>query len=142
MSPALYFCLALVVELPYLPGEPQRYVKPVSSTQVKYLEYLENHSHVIYPMVAVIVIALVALGIILSLRTDEMEGVQKAELKREIIRKLRGEVYGMTTQKIAEAIGLPVKKTLKLLEEMATDGTMELNSDKATPVWRVKGLLS
>ena len=140
MNYAAFYHLALLIELPHLPGEPQRYTKPVSSTQVKYLEYLENHSHVIYPVLAVTVIALVALGIILSLRTDEMDGLQKAELKREVIRKLRREVYGMTTQKLAEAIGLNVKKSAKLFEEMAGDGTIELSGQKSSRVWRVKGL--
>lgn len=124
-----------------LPGQERGYVKPVSSTHVRYIEWLENNTHLVYPALAILVVALVAFAIISAWRTEDIDGIQKAELKREIIRQLRRDVYGMTAVKLAEKVGIPGGKMLKLLEEMAEQNIVESRTDTArVTTWRMRGL--
>jgi hypothetical protein len=124
-----------------MPGDPPKYVKPVGSAQVRYFEWLENNTHVVYPMLAVTVVALIAFGIISAWRSEDIDGLKKAELKREIIRELRREVYGMTADRLAKAIDVPGGRMLKLLEEMAESNIVESRTDTSrVTTWRMKGL--
>lgn len=132
---------AILTQLPDLPGEPPKYVKPVGSAQVKYFEWLENNSHVVYPALAVAVVALIAFGIIGAWRSEDVDGIQKAELKREIIRQLRREVYGLTAVRLATILNVPGGRMLKLLEEMAEEGIVESRTDTSrVTTWRMRGL--
>lgn len=135
----LFFAAAvLLIEMP---GEPTPYAKPVGATKVKYIELLENNSHVIYPLLAVVVIVLIALGVIQAWRTEDMSGIQKAELKREIIRALRREIWGMTVEAISKNVGIPRLKLLKVLEEMQADNIVEARTDtQRVTTWKMKGL--
>ncbi|MFT3706208.1 MAG: hypothetical protein QM817_00950 [Archangium sp.] len=127
-----------------MPGDhPPKYVKPVGSASVRYFEWLENNTHVVYPALAVVLVALIAFGIISAWRTEDSDGLKKAELKREIIRELRREVYGMTANHLAKNIQLDGTKILKLLEEMAEDNIVESRTDSSrVTTWRMKGLTS
>lgn len=131
----------LLRQLPDLPGDPPRYVKPVGSASVRYIEWLENNSHVVYPIIAVAVVALIAFGIISAWRSEDIDGLKKAEMKREIIRVLRREVYGMTADQLAKALEIPGTRMLKLLEEMAEANIVESRTDtQRVTTWRMKGL--
>jgi hypothetical protein len=124
-----------------LPGEPAPYVKPVSATKVKYIELLEDNTHIIYPILAVVVVVLIALGVISAWRTEDLSGLQKAELKREIIRELRKEIWGMTADALAKNVGVPPIKLLKVLEEMQADNILEARTDThRVTTWKMKGL--
>jgi hypothetical protein len=124
-----------------MPGDPPKYVKPVGSASVRYFEWLENNTHVVYPALAVVLVALIAFGIISAWRTEDSDGLKKAELKREIIRELRREVYGMTANHLAKNIQVDGTKMLKLLEEMAEDNIVESRTDSSrVTTWRMKGL--
>lgn len=135
------FFIRAVLLLPDLPGDKPRYTKPVGSAEVRYFEWLENNSHVVYPVLAVAVVGLIAFGIISAWRSEDDDGVAKAELKREIIRQLRREVYGLTAVRLATILNVPGGKMLKLLEEMAEDHIVESRTDtQRVTTWRVKGL--
>ncbi len=124
-----------------LPGDPPRYTKPAGSASVRYFEFLENNTHIIYPIIAVSVVALIAFGVISAWRSEDIDGIKKAELKREIIRELRREVYGMTADRLAKSIGVPGGRMLKLLEEMAESNIVESRTDTSrVTTWRMKGL--
>ena len=139
MLHALFFRAALL--LIDLPGDPPRYTKPAGSASVRYFELLENNSHIIYPIIAVSVVALIAFGVISAWRTEDVDGLKKAELKREVIRLLRREVYGMTAIRLAEGVGIPPGRMLKLLDEMAEASIVESRTDTArVTTWRMKGL--
>lgn len=125
-----------------IPGEPPKYAKPPGATDVKYLEFLENNTHLIYPLLAIAVLVLIALGVLQAWRTEDMDGVKKAEVKREVIRELRREVHGLTVERLAKAVAVPPFKLLKILEEMAEDGITEQRTDTTRrTTWRLKGLL-
>lgn len=135
------FVRVILSQLPDLPGAEPSYVKPVGSGHVRYFEWLENNSHLIYPLLAVAVVALIAFGIIGAWRSEDIDGIQKAELKREVIRQLRREVYGLTAVRLATLLEVPGGKMLKLLEEMAEDNIVESRTDTSrVTTWRLKGL--
>ena len=130
-----------VLLLPELPSDQPRYTKPVGSAEVKYFELLENNSHIIYPILAVTVVALIAFGVIAAWRSEDVDGIAKAEMKREVIRQLRREVYGLTAVRLATIVDVPGGKMLKLLEEMAEANIVESRTDTArVTTWRMKGL--
>ncbi len=137
--PALF--VRAVLLLPDLPSDQPRYTKPVGSAEVKYFELLENNSHIIYPIIAVTVVALIAFGVIAAWRSEDVDGIAKAEMKREVIRQLRREVYGLTAVRLATILNVPGGKMLKLLEEMAEANIVESRTDTSrVTTWRMKGL--
>ena len=139
MFPALF--VRAVLLLPELPGDQPRYTKPVGSAEVKYFEWLENNSHIVYPIIAVTVVALIAFGVIAAWRSEDVDGIAKAEMKREVIRQLRREVYGLTAVRLATILDVPGGKMLKLLEEMAEGNIVESRTDTSrVTTWRMKGL--
>lgn len=133
----------VLLQLPGLPDDTPRYVKPVGSAQVRYFEWLENNTHIVYPIIAIAVVALIAFGIISAWRTEDIDGLKKAEMKREIIRLLRREVYGMTAVRLAQTLDIPGGRMLKLLEEMAEANIVESRTDTSrVTTWRMKGLVA
>lgn len=124
-----------------MPGEPTPYAKPVSATKTKYFELLENNTHIVYPALAILVVALIAWGVISAWRTEDMSGIQKAEVKREVIRELRREVWGMTVDALSKNVGIPSLKLLIILEEMQQQNIVESRTDtRRVTTWRMKGL--
>lgn len=105
-----------------------------------YLELLERHSNIIYPALALIVVVLLVVGIVDAWRTQDLDGLQKVELKREIILELRRQIGGASAETLARAVGLESFKTVKLLEELQRDGILVSHTNTARlTVWRIKG---
>lgn len=145
MLAALYIAL-LDSELP-IPdikmggGENAPYVRTQGATTAKYFEFLENNTHIIYPLLTVTVLVLIALGVLQAWRTQDLDGVQKAELKRELINQLRRDLHGTTVDAMSKVVGLPPFRLNKLLEEMQKDGILESRTDtRRITTWRLKGL--
>ena len=70
-----------------------------------------------------------------------LDGIAQAEMKREVIRQLRREVYGLTAVRLATLLDVPGGKMLKLLEEMAEANIVESRTDTSrVTTWRMKGL--
>jgi hypothetical protein len=135
---SLLLAAALLIDLP---GDPPPYAKPVGATKVKYVELLEDNTHIVYPALAVLTLVLIALGAVSAWRSDDLDGLQKAELKRDIIRELRREVWGMTAERLSTNVGVPLLKVVKVLEEMQSDSILEARTDtRRVTTWRVKGL--
>ena len=108
-----------------------------------YIDVVEQNAHIIYPTLAVLAVVLVVLGILSAWRSQDLAGLRKAELKREVILELRKQLVGMSADAIARSIGLEAFKTQKLLEEMQRDGILmsHTNTQRLT-TWRLKGLPS
>lgn len=134
--------LARVVlgQLP-LPGQAPSTTMPSDATNPGYFEFLENHSHIIYPVLGVMVLALLVVGILQAWRTQDLDGLAKAELKREVILELRRQMGGVSAEALSRTMGLDTFKLLKVLEEMQQDGvlTSHTNTQRLT-VWRLKGV--
>lgn len=107
----------------------------------KYFELLERNSHIIYPTLALAVVALVITGILQAWRAHDLDGLAKLELKREIILELRKTLGGASADMLARAVGLEPLQIMKLLEEMQKDGILlsHTNTSRLT-VWRLKGV--
>jgi hypothetical protein len=117
------------------------YVAPLSSTAPRYLELLEENTHIIYPAIAVLVVGLIAVGVIAAWRTEDIDVIQKAEIKREIIREMRRQVDGLTVDQLARHTSLPPLKLVRILEEMQDGGITESRTNTArVTTWRLKGL--
>jgi len=108
--------------------------------ETDYLELLERNSHIVYPALAVLVVLLLVLGILEAWRSQDLDGLQKVELKREIILELRRQIGGASAETLAKAIGLESFKTVKLLEELQRDGIVVSHTNTARlTLWRIKG---
>ncbi|MCE9669422.1 hypothetical protein LY474_16550 [Myxococcus stipitatus] len=116
------------------------YTKPVSSLSPKYFELLEQNSHIIYPLVAILTLVLIAAGILQAWRTQDLDGLQKNEFKKAIVNELRSNIAGLPGDVLAKAVGLDRLKTNRLLEQMQQDGMIvsHTNSQRLT-VWRIRG---
>ena len=133
--------LAVVFLMPSLGDSPPEYQRPVDAASPPYIELLERNTHIVYPVLAVVVLALVVAGILQAWRTQDLDGLQKAELKREIILELRKDTVGSSVESLARHIKLDQFKLMKLLEEMQTDGLVAsaTNTQRLT-TWRLKGV--
>jgi hypothetical protein len=105
-----------------------------------YIDVLERNNHIIYPALAILVVALLVAGILEAWRTQDLDGLAKVELKREIILELRRQIGGASAEALARAVGLESFKTVRLLEELQRDGiiTSHTNTARLT-VWRIRG---
>lgn len=133
-----YFLTRLAIDP--IPGVGPQLGEPVGATRVKYIELLEENTHIIYPALGVLTLLLIGLGIIQALRTEDMDAALKAELKREIIRVLRLDVLGMSVEALSKKMNQPSHKLATLLEDMAEAGLVESRTDtRRLTTWRVKG---
>jgi hypothetical protein len=125
------------------PGPEPSYRRPESATDVRYVEIIERNTHLIYPALAVLVVVLVAWAIISSLRSEDISGIKKAEMKREIIRELRREVYGMTVEMLSKNTGIDRLQLSKVLDEMMLEHIVESRTDTShVTTWRMRGMLA
>lgn len=106
----------------------------------RYFELLERNSHIVYPLLALLVVVLLVVGILQFWRAQDMDGLAKVELKREIILELRKQMGGVSAEELARAVGLAPLTTVRLLEEMQKEGILasHTNTTRLT-LWRIKG---
>lgn len=133
--------LLLLPEGLKIPGQLD-YEQPEGSTNVPYLELLENNTHIIYPAMAILVVVLIVAGILNAWKSDDLDSVVKAEAKREIVMQLRRELHGMSAERLTRMTGLELNKLVRLLQEMQDDGmlTSHTNSQRQT-TWVLKGII-
>lgn len=125
----------------YLPGVHVGPEQPAASTNNKYFEWLESHTEIVYPSLAILVVGLVAFAILSAWKKEGMDIETKMRLKKAIVQELRLQMGGLSAETIAKAIGLSGLKTAKLLEEMQRDGILwsHLGNNRLT-IWRLKGI--
>ena len=121
-------------------GEAAREGRAREEGAVPYLEWLENYSHILYPLMIVGVVVLIIAGILASLRTEGMAGLVKAEVRRLIIVELRQQMQGTSAEHLAKVLGLEPFRVVGLLDEMQREGlvTSYTSSDRRT-TWQLKG---
>ena len=120
---------------------PESYTKPSGALDPKYFELLEQNTHIVYPALAILVLVLLVAGILQAWRSQDLDGLQKAELKREVILVLRRETHGAPVEALAKEVGLTNLSLVKLLEELLADGIVECftNTQRLT-IWSLKGI--
>jgi len=145
----LTLLLSLLLHLVQIDGLPEgmpgqddtpRYVKPASSMAPKYIDLLEQNSHIVYPALAGLTLLLVVVGIFQAWKTQDMDGLTKDQFKRAIVNELRRNLSGLPGDMIARAVGLDRLKTVKLLEQMQQEGMVNsYMSSNQMMMWRVRG---
>lgn len=110
-----------------------------SAETARYFELLEANAHIIYPVLAVLVLALIVAGILQAWRAHDLDGVAKAKIRREVMGELRRQSGGTTADALARAVGLEPFKLVKVLEEMQRDGLLisHTNTHRLT-VWQIR----
>ena len=146
IAPVLTLLLTLLIHLMQIDGMPggedntPKYVKPTSSMAPKYLEMLEQNSHIIYPSLGILTLLLVVVGIFQAWKSQDMDGLTKNEFKRAIVNELRRNLAGLPGEVIARAVGLDRLKTVRLLEQMQQEGMVaSYMSSNQMMLWRVRG---
>src|SRR6185436_3850441 len=124
-----------------LPGYKPEYTKPEDAAAPQYFELLERNTHIVYPVLAVLVLVVLVAGILQAWRTQDIDGLQKAEFKREIILELRRDTLGFSVESLARKVKLEPLKLVRLLEEMQTEGVvMSVTNTQRLTTWRLKGV--
>jgi hypothetical protein len=140
---SLLLHLAQIDGLPEgFPGrdESQRYIKPASAMETRYIDLLEQNSHIVYPALGIITLLLVVVGILQAWKSQDMDGLTKNQFKRAIINELRSNLSGLPGEVLARAVGLDRLKTVKLLEQMQQEGmVISYMSSNQMMLWRVRG---
>jgi hypothetical protein len=109
--------------------------------QPGYMEFLEKNRGMIYPALAAFTLVMILVGILQAWRGHELDGVKKAELKKDIVIELRKNGGAASAELISRALGLEKFKTVKILEEMLVDGTlMTYTNTQRLAIWRLKSL--
>jgi hypothetical protein len=105
----------------------------------RYFELVEANAHIIYPVLAALVLALIVAGILQAWRAHDLDGMAKAKLKREVMGELRLQTGGTTAESLARAVKLEPFKLVRLLEEMQRDGLLmsHTNTHRLT-VWQIR----
>lgn len=125
----------------FIGGVPQGYQKPESATSPEYFEMLEKNTHIIYPVLAVLVLVVLMAGILQAWKTQDLDGLQRAELKREIVIELRKDTFGCSVEQLARRIKMDPLKLVNLLEAMQKEGVVMSTTDtKRLTTWRLKGV--
>ncbi|XXF79394.1 hypothetical protein P2318_06475 [Myxococcaceae bacterium GXIMD 01537] len=142
MLTLLLHLLLTLFRIEGLPGQDPKdaYVKPTSSLTSNYFEVLEQNSHIIYPLLAVLTLVLIVWGILVAWKSQDMDLNTRVEYKRAIIAELRRHLHGLPGDEVSRAIGLDRLKTAKLLEMMLQEGMVQNHTNsKRVVVWRVRG---
>lgn len=102
------------------------------------LSWIDQHSHILYPLLAVGTVALLVVGILSAWHSDDISGILKVEYKREIITQLRRDPGGVPVNRLAKTLKLSVHRAAKLVEEMAKDGQIVVEKRKGVLTARVR----
>ena len=133
--------LAELPNIPGMPGYKPESERPVNSASPEYIEMLERNTHIIYPVLAVLVLVVLAAGILQAWKTQDLDGLQKAEFKREIILELRRDTFGYSVETLARKVKLEPLKLVRLLEEMQGEGiVISVTNTQRMTTWRLKGV--
>ena len=125
----------------YIPGARVGPEQPAASTNNKYFEWLETHTHIVYPAIAILVLGLMAFAILSTWKSTGMDIDTKMKLKKAIVSELRLAMGGLSAEHLGKTIGLSGLKTVKLLEEMQRDGILWSHlGDRRLTIWRLKGV--
>jgi len=137
LTPSALFLLAQI-SIPGLDSGPDR---PASSVDPSYFDLLERNSHIVYPALALLVLALVSWAIVQASKAQDMDGAAKLEFKKIIVDELRRYPAGLETPQLADATGLDRSKLVRLLDQMQQDNVLisHVTTQRQT-VWRVKGI--
>ncbi|RMG20264.1 MAG: winged helix-turn-helix domain-containing protein [Deltaproteobacteria bacterium] len=101
--------------------------------------FLEEYGHIVFPVLGILVLVLLGAAVVAAWRNPEMDGVEKARLKGEIIRQMRQNIGWITAAELAERLDLDAHTVAVLLEEMREDGVVVTGMMENLLHYRLKG---
>lgn len=139
MSTLLLPLIVTLLQIQGLVGDDPGYEKPATSLTPSYLDLLEQNSHIVYPVLAVLTLGLIAWGLLTAWKNQDMDVQTRVEYKRAILTELHRHLNGLPGDELARTLGLERLKMVKLLEQMQEEGMVQsyMNSRRVT-VWRVR----
>ena len=102
-------------------------------------DFIEQNSHILFPLLALLAVVLLVGGIVHAWRTPELAGAEKARLKGEIIRTLRNNIGWMTAQEAAEKLDIETHTAASLMDEMKRDGVLVSGTMESRIHYRIRG---
>ena len=85
-------------------------------------------------------IALLVWGIFRAWRSNDLDGLQKAELKRDLIVALRARPGGLSAELLAREVELDRLQVAQLADELAKEGVLEVFQTTGGLVYHVAGV--
>jgi hypothetical protein len=131
--------LVTLLQIEGLPWQEESYIKPKTSMSNSYFDILEQNSHIIYPGLAVLTLALIIGGLLQAWKNQDMDTKTRVEYKRAILTELRRHLNGLPGDELARTLSLDRLKMVQLLEQMQQDGMVQSHTNsKRVTVWRMR----
>ncbi len=102
-------------------------------------EFLAQHKHIIYPVLALLVIVLLIAAVANAWKTPEIAGAEKARLKGEIIRFMRKHIGWATAAEVGKGLEVETQVAATLMQEMKEDGLLVTAMMDSLLHYRLKG---
>ena len=87
-------------------------------------EWIEEHSVVTYPVLALSILGLIGAALIASVRSQAMSAEQNSQLKGKIMAVMRRRVSGVSPEAVAAELQIDVLTAANLLSELAEEGVV------------------
>lgn len=92
-------------------------------------EWIEAHGTVVYPIIALMVIGLIAGAMISSARANSVTSEQRGLLKMQIMGVMRRRISGVSAEQVSNDLRIDVLLAAKLLAELESEGMLSSVSD-------------
>jgi hypothetical protein len=105
-------------------------------------EWIEQNASIVYPAVALGIIALIIGGLFASWRGEDLDAAQKIELKSKIIQLVRRRVSGVSADMVAAELQLDLHVAAKLLQDLEEEGLVSSTTGRGPSVpvqYRIRG---
>jgi hypothetical protein len=101
-------------------------------------EWIEAHSGLVYPAIALCILGLIIGAALAFFRSDEMDAEKAGKLKREIMLLLRRRVSGVGVDQVAAELQVDRLVAARLLTELEQEGLVSASA--SAPVqYRIRG---
>jgi hypothetical protein len=102
-------------------------------------EWIEAHSSIVYPALAVLIIGLIVGALLASWKSDELNAESRGKLKMEILALIRRRVSGVSAETVAAAVQIDLMLAARLLAELDEEGLVSA-SGRAPIQYRIRGV--
>lgn len=106
-------------------------------------EWIEDHSLVAYPVLALAIIGLIGWALVSSWRSQALSAEQKIHLKGQIMAIMRRRVSGVSPEAVAAELQIDVLIAASLLSQLAEEGAIaaaQNTSGADAARYRLKGM--
>lgn len=102
-------------------------------------EWMEVNATVVYPAIALGIIALIIGALFASWRSDELNAEQRGELKDRMLKLMRRRISGVSAEVVAAEMQIDTLTAGRLLSELVDQGLV--SASNSSPVhYRIRGL--